>query len=92
MSVFRIASIAAISLSTAAFAADQAPATGSQPTTATAPAAPAEKLICRRTPEIGSLIKVNKRCETRAEWRRIDSGARDTTRDMQAVGGSATNQ
>lgn len=89
MPVLRIVSLVALSLSAAAFAAD--PSTPAAPAAAATPA-PAEKLICRKTPEIGSLIKVRKECATRAEWKRRDLGARDTTREIQTVGGSAFNQ
>jgi len=35
------------------------------------------KLICRRTPEIGSLAKFHRECYTRAEWARIASSQRN---------------
>ena len=89
MPLFRFFSLFALTLSVPAWAADQAPA-ATQP--AAPAAAPAEKLICRKTPEIGSLIRVKKECATKSEWRRRDMGARDATRDLQSVGGSSTNQ
>jgi len=41
-----------------------------------------DRLICRRTPETGSLVRVRRQCFTKAEWDRIaesqQAGARRT--------------
>ncbi len=69
-----IAAIAMLGMSTAAMAQ-------------TPPAQPeAEKKICRKTPEIGSLVKKTRQCFTRAEWARIAEAARTHTQYIQDGG------
>ena len=55
------------------------------------PVAPAansddQKIICKKTLEIGSLVKKNKQCFTKAEWERIAesqrTGAQKLARDL----------
>ena len=66
-----IAAIAMLGMSTAAMAQ-------------TPPAQPeAEKKICRKTLEIGSLVKKTRQCFTRAEWARIAEGARTNAQFIQ---------
>lgn len=57
------------------------------PTVSTAPAGqPKEDLRCRTYQEIGSLVRKRKVCRTDAQWRKVDSAARKTGRDMQETG------
>lgn len=69
-----VAAIAMLSMSAGALA--QTPPAPPEP----------EKKICRKTPEIGSLIKKTRQCFTRAEWARIAESARNHTQYIQDGG------
>lgn len=43
-----------------------------------------EKKICKKTTEIGSLVKATKVCRTAREWRLERDSARDATKEMQS--------
>jgi hypothetical protein len=95
-----------VAFSTAAFAAEGQTATTTvttataAPTTAVAPAPapvmaaavpPAERIICKRETEIGSLVKGTRRCMTAREWRKSSEDAQKFTRDMQGAGAQTVN-
>lgn len=44
---------------------------------------PADKLICRRMAETGSLVRKKRVCHTQGEWARISDAARKNTQDLQ---------
>ena len=73
-----IAASMLLALSGPARAEDPAPAPG-----AAAPTADAEKLICRKRAEVGSLVRKTKECHTKAEWDRIAESQQRGTRRMQ---------
>lgn len=52
---------------------------------------PKEKLICRREPLIGSLIRQPKTCKTAAQWSSTNEAARREVEDMQRPGASSGN-
>lgn len=56
------------SLLLSAGAAAQSPA----PVATPASTDPMQETVCRKSPETGSLVKVRKRCHTRAQWQYID--------------------
>lgn len=67
------------------FAALAAALAVSSPVAAETPAAgeqPAEKLICKKFTEIGSLVKKRKQCMTQAEWDRVSASQREGSRRM----------
>jgi predicted transglutaminase-like cysteine proteinase len=82
MRIALIALTIAMPLSTAAMAADPAPAAPA----AAAPAATANpddlKMICRRDKETGSLVKSKKTCHTKAQWAYIDDTNQAFSRDL----------
>lgn len=43
---------------------------------------PADKLICKKFQEIGSLVKKRKQCMTQAEWDRVSASQREGSRRM----------
>ena len=53
------------------------------PTATPAATADAEKLICRKTAEVGSLVRKKKECYTKAEWDRLAESQQRGTRRMQ---------
>jgi predicted transglutaminase-like cysteine proteinase len=82
MRIALIALAISMPLSTAAMAADPAPAAPA----AAAPAATANpddlKMICRRDKETGSLVKSKKTCHTKAQWAYIDDTNQAFSRDL----------
>lgn len=69
-----------------------APDAAATPETATAPAEqPAEKKICRREIETGSLIKGKKICYTAKQWQKISDATRDEL-ESRASSGSASGK
>lgn len=44
---------------------------------------PADKLICRRMAETGSLVRKKRVCHTQGEWARISDAARKNTQELQ---------
>lgn len=58
-----------VTLATAALAQPN-PAT-TPPTVPTVPD-PMQDMVCRKSPETGSLVKTRKRCHTRAQWQYLD--------------------
>ena len=46
--------------------------------------AQSEKKICKKTTEIGSLVKATKVCRTAREWRTERESARDATKELQS--------
>ena len=93
--VFRLALAGLFASSAAAFAADgpAAPPTTVVPAAAPAPmpAAPTEKMICRRELDTGSFVKGTRRCMTAAQWRQSSEDAQAKTRDMQTLGANSLN-
>jgi hypothetical protein len=53
-----------------------------------------DRLICRRTPETGSLVRVRRQCFTRIEWDRIAESQRRGAARMifELAGGDNTNK
>jgi hypothetical protein len=67
-------------------------AAGSEPTasaTGTAADPDADKIICRKRAEVGSLVRKKKECFTKAEWNRIAESQQQGTRRMhdELIGG-----
>ncbi|PZO86863.1 MAG: hypothetical protein DI623_15775 [Sphingomonas sanxanigenens] len=60
-----------------------APAAAEQPAAAPTPA-PAEKLICKKSLETGSLVKARKTCLTAKQWRLAQESASNTALRMQS--------
>lgn len=57
-------------------------------TTATDSINDENKLICRREPVIGSLVRTTRRCHTRKEWAKLSENARhdiDKIRDLSST-------
>ncbi len=55
---------------------------------ATSGANPADRLICRRMPETGSIVRTRRQCFTRAEWDRIaESQQRGAGKMVQELSG-----
>jgi hypothetical protein len=48
---------------------------------------PAEKKVCKRVVETGSLVKGKKVCMTRKEWNAVADNARQQGQDMQEQNG-----
>ena len=66
-----------VALASAAMVQEESPA-AAQP-----PARPErERLICRSSPETGSIVRRQRRCYTRAQWQRIAEAAQENTRDL----------
>ena len=59
------------------------PAWAEDPAPAATPAADAEKLICRKTAEVGSLVRKKKECYTKAEWDRLAEAHQRGTKRLQ---------
>lgn len=67
-----------------ALAAAAAPATAGEPAApAAGAAAPAEKLICKRIADTGTLARKRRQCLTAKEWERIAEEARVNARHVQ---------
>lgn len=51
----------------------------------------ADKMICKRFLETGSLVKAQRVCKTKADWERSRTEARqlDTTRSCSGIGGDS---
>lgn len=63
-----------------------APTTGEQPAPAPSPA-PAEKVICKKSIETGSLVKGKKICLTEKQWRLAAESASNSAMRMQSENG-----
>lgn len=63
-----------------------APATAETPAAAPTPA-PAEKVICKKSIETGSLVKGRKICLTAKQWRLASESASNTAMRMQSENG-----
>lgn len=72
------------------------PAAAPQPraTPVAATPAPADKLICKRWADIGSLVPNHKECHTRAEWTRMAENARSEAQEAASrrVSGGSLDQ
>ncbi len=67
------ASLAAAMLATAAMAADPAPVSApAAVATPTAAKDSMDEMVCRKSPETGSLVKSKKTCHTRGQWAYIE--------------------
>lgn len=45
-----------------------------------------EKMVCKRQPETGSLVRFRKACRTESKWRQVSDQAQDEARSMQDRG------
>ena len=52
------------------------------PSVAEPAAAPGDRIVCRRQPVTGSLVKRERVCHTVDEWQRLAERHNDTARDM----------
>ena len=76
--VAALASSAAL-VSSAAWAADPAPAPAGATTAETDRM---QEMICRKDKETGSLVKAKKTCHTRSQWQYVDDTNQQMTRDL----------
>jgi predicted transglutaminase-like cysteine proteinase len=77
------AAVMAMGLLTAPAVAAEQDATAPAAAAAAPAAAPAaDKLICRRTAETGSLVKTKKACHTKSQWAYIDERNQQLSRQM----------
>ncbi len=53
---------------------------------AKSPQKPKDKMICKRTTQIGTLAVAKKMCHTKAEWDQMRADGRDATANAQAQG------
>ena len=60
----------------------------SSPAETSAPAADADKVVCKSEPVLGSRLKTKKTCKTKAEWKAHAEAMAAQRRDMQNTAGS----
>lgn len=58
----------------------------------TVPVAGADEQVCKRIPVTGSLVRKERACKTRAEWKRLSEQGNATTRAIIESGTSRPNQ
>lgn len=85
MTMMRLLLTAAVAgvLPTMEFAAGAQTAAAANPAPAAEADPNADKLICRKRAEVGSLVRKTKECHTKAEWDRIAESQQRGTRRMQ---------